>query len=76
MAGKTLVCGLVGAVAIGGMHLLGINLVASLILALFVMVIFATMIMTDDPRDARRSDYDGNESGDALSTRSSRDASD
>lgn len=67
---KALLCGLAGAISLGALSLLGLELLVSLAISLFVIVVFATMVLTDDPRDTESGYFDG-EGGDSVSTRSS-----
>lgn len=45
MIRKSLICGVVGAAVVGFFHLIGADLVVSLVIALFIMVIVATVIL-------------------------------
>jgi hypothetical protein len=67
---KALLCSLAGTISVGALSLLGIELLVSLTISLFVMVVIATMVLTDDPRD-KESGYTDGEGGDAINARSS-----
>ena len=75
MARKTLICGAVGAVVVGSMHWMGIDLIASLVVATLVMLVVATMVIHRSPNDI--SDISGHDnSSDSISTRSTVDSAD
>ena len=75
MARKTLICGAVGAVVVGGMHWMGIDLIALLVVSTLAMIVVATMVIHRNPNDISDISHD-NSSGDRISTRSSVDSAD
>jgi hypothetical protein len=72
---KSVIFSAVGAVVAGGMHWMGFDLMASLVVAMFVMVVVATMVIHRSPNDTSDVSHD-NRSGDRISTRPSVDSPD
>jgi len=75
LAGKTLICGAVGVVVVGSMHWMGIDLIASLVVATLAMIVVATMVIPRNPNDMSDISHD-NSSSDRISIRSSVDSAD
>lgn len=45
MIGKSLICGMAGVTVVGAFHLIGADFVASVVVALFVVIVVATVVL-------------------------------